>query len=130
MKQRKSPVALITVAVFAGIGLMIAAKPFSEERLTNEEKMKLAQERAMNEQRAKMASNPIPTPDSKSEGSELEQAMKSSVEAGGEKGKDGGPRGRQEGSLPEQPVVIKPEDQVYKPVPNSSATSSQWYDKK
>ena len=130
MKQRKSPVALITVAVFAGIGLMIAAKPFSEERLSNEDKMKLAQERAMSAQRAQMANAPAPTPDAKAAGGELDAAMTDSVKSAAPQGKTGGPRGRMEGSLPEQPVVIKPEDQVYKPVPNGSATSSQWYDKK
>ncbi len=129
MKQRKSPVALITVAVFAGIGLFIAAKPFSEERLSNEDKMKLAQERAMNEQRAKMANSPTPAPDTKAAGGELAQAMQGSVQALKIKGKPGGPMGGREGGLPEKPVIIKPEDEVYKPVPNSSSTSSQWYDK-
>ena len=127
MKQRKSPVALITVAVFAGIGLMIAAKPFREENLPMEEKMKLAQERAMAEQRSKMASAPAPKPDMKQEGGELKEAMAKSVAAKGAPKRPG--MSDEEGELPASPVVIKQEDKVYVPTVNSSSTSSQWYDK-
>jgi hypothetical protein len=128
MKQRKSPVALITVAVFAGIGLMIAAKPFREENLPMEEKMKLAQERAMAEQRSKMASAPAPKANMKQEEGELKAAMAKSV------AQKGGPKrpgmAGEEGDLPESPVIIKQEDKVYVPTPNTSSTSSQWYDNK
>lgn len=126
MKQRKSPVALIVVAVFAGVGLMIAAKPFREENLSMEEKMKLAQERAQAEQAAKMANAPAPKANLKEESKALADQMKSSVEKSsapkrpGEEGEEG---------LPANPVVIKQEDKVYIPQPNTAATSSQWYDK-
>ncbi|MDH4389220.1 MAG: hypothetical protein QE269_10910 [Fimbriimonas sp.] len=127
MKQRKSPVALIVVAVFAGVGLMIAAKPFREENLSMEEKMKLAQERAQAEQASKMANAPAPKPDMKKEGSELKDAIAKSV------ARPTGPKGPgaddEEGGLPSSPVVIKAEDKVYIPTPNASATTSQWYDK-
>ncbi|OWU65599.1 MAG: hypothetical protein CBB60_003860 [Armatimonadetes bacterium Cent15-Ar3] len=129
MKQRKSPVALITVAVFAAIGLMIAAKPFGEERLSTEEKMQLAQERQAAEQRAKMANAPAPKADGKKEQSDLTAQMAASVQSDSAKAKRQGPRAVDENALPENPVVIKPEDKVYIPKPNSASTSSQWYDK-
>lgn len=131
MKQRKSPVALITIAVFAGIGLMIAAKPFSEERLTNEEKAQKAQERAMEQQRAQMASNPTPKMDGSKEANELSQAMKNSVAKGGDDSKkESELKNAEDDSMPASPVVIKPEDKVYIPKPNSASTTSQWYDNK
>ena len=124
MKQRKSPVALIIVAVFAGVGLMIAAKPFREENLSMEEKMKLAQERAQAEQASKMANAPAPKADAKAESKELSEQIKGSVAASKRPQRPGS----DPSALPEAPVVIKPEDQVYIPQPNASATSSQWYD--
>ncbi len=123
MKQRKSPVALIIVAVFAGVGLMIAAKPFREENLSMEEKMKLAQERAQAEQASKMANAPAPKTDVKRESGDLSNAMIKSVAQRKDPSKPG-----EEGELPASPVIIKPEDKVYIPTPNSAATSSQWYD--
>jgi hypothetical protein len=129
MKQRKSPVALIVVAVFAGIGLMIASKPFREENLSMEEKMKLAQERAQAEQVSKMADAPAPKADMNKEKSELKDAMAKSVAPSSTASAKGAtPRGEEEG-MPAAPVVIKAEDKVYIPTPNAASTSSQWYDK-
>ncbi|MEI7576451.1 MAG: hypothetical protein WCK51_06125 [Armatimonadota bacterium] len=125
MKQRKSPVALIIVAVFAGVGLMIAAKPFREENLSMEEKMKLAQERAQAEAASKMANAPAPKADLKAESAALSTEIQKSVNVAK---RPGAPA--EEGGLPEAPVIIKPEDKVYIPKPNSASTSSQWYDTK
>jgi hypothetical protein len=106
---------------------MIAAKPFREENLSMEEKMKLAQERAQAEQASKMANAPAPKPDMKKEGSELKDAIAKSA------GRPGGPKvpstDGEDGGLPASPVVIKAEDKVYIPTPNAAATTSQWYDK-
>lgn len=124
MKQRKSPVALVIVAVFAGVGLMIAAKPFREENLSMEEKMKLAQERAQAEQASKMANAPAPKTDVKKESSELVSEITKSVASQ----KRPSRLGEDDGELPSSPVIIKQEDKVYIPQPNTAATSSQWYD--
>lgn len=133
MKRRKSPVALITVGIFAAIGLFIAAKPFGDERLSMEEKMAKAAEAAKAEQIAQMAKSPTkPTaPDVSKENADLANQMKAS--AGAPRGPKPGMGAREmteHGELPPDPVIIKKEDTVYIPKPNSSSTSSQWYDQK
>jgi hypothetical protein len=123
MKKRKSPVALLTVLVLAIVGLVIAAKPFSNYTLSAEEQQKLFQA----EQEAAMkARTPAPADMSKVDVSNEQEVMKAQLKAApkasikrvGEMETDG------------SPSVIMPEQVEYKPKPNDAATSSQWYDKK
>lgn len=126
MKQRKSPVALVTVAVLAGVGLVIAAKPFGRARLSMEEQMQLAQKEAQEAAQARAAAESKTSKPATDVGAEAKAAIasaKSGVAAKSARRPD-------EEERPAEPTILLPEDKVYKPVVNEAATSSQWYDGK
>lgn len=125
MKQRKSPVALVTVAVLAGVGLVIAAKPFGRARLSMEEQMQIAQKEAQDAAMAKAAAESKTSKPAADVGAEAKAAI-ASAKSGVAK-RPGRP-GKEEG--PTDPTILLPEDKVYKPVVNEASTSSQWYDNK
>ena len=123
MKQRKFPIVLVTVAVIlvGGVGVLNARATKTATSTT--------QEQLEEEFRSQVAARPEPPKSTAAPSKEdIAKQVKQAAETGGAtpgrpSGGPGGP-GRED---PNAPKILIPERAPYKPVPNESATSSQWF---
>lgn len=132
MKRKKPPIMLISVLVVSVLGLAIAAKPFGNYSKSMQEQQALLEQEAKEREMAKARQEP--PKDQKIDTSAAVKDMK-------EKMKEVGtpqlaqPQGRVAGDDSGKsfktavPTVVMPDEKVQRPKPNTSAPSTQWYDK-
>ncbi len=130
MKKRKFPVLLVTaIVVLVGSAAVYNIYNTRTANMTPEQAGQEAQRQAMETQRQNApksdAPRAIPGKD------ELRGAVQAGINKGrsatenGPGGRPAGPGGPSSG-----PSILAPETKPYKPTPNDSATSSQWFNKK
>ena len=130
MKKRQFPVLLVTaIVLLVGGAAVYNIYNTRTANMTPEQAQMEAQRQAMEAQRDAMAKNPPPSnpkaPDPKQLRAAVQQGIKGS--AAGPEGAPPGPMGR---PGMDGPSILAPENKPYKPMPNESATSSQWFNKK
>jgi cytoskeletal protein RodZ len=136
MKKKKPPVALLSVLVVAVLGLVISSQAFRFWNQTAEEQQKQLQQEAMDRNKAKPLTPDAEKLDSKTQVAGLTDRLKEK-EGKKDKMKDGtGAPGSPKqaamsasAEMAQVPSIVMPSTAVVKPVPNTAATSSQWYDK-
>lgn len=122
MKQRKFPIIPVTcVVVLIGAFAVINARVSKIASMSPQEQMN-------EEMKSQMASRPQPTSTAPVPSKEqVAGAMKPSA-AGAPEGAPG--RGGPGGPGSDAPAILIPERKAYKPTPNESATSSQWFNRR
>lgn len=129
MKRKKPPIALFSVMIVAILGLVIAGKGFAFYNLSPKEQMEQLQKEAEDKARASASQTQKDAKiDSSTEVQRMKEKMKESSRTA-MPAKAGQPS-TNHAMRASVPTVIMPDETITIPKPNTSAPSSQWYDKK
>lgn len=131
MKKRQFPVLLVTaIVLLVGGAAAYNAYNTHNANMTPEQAQMEAQRQDMEARQEAMAKAPR-TPEKAPDPKELRAAVQAGMKKGRESDPAAGPGRNPMGpGAGGGPSILAPENKPYKPVPNESATSSQWFDKK
>jgi flagellar biosynthesis/type III secretory pathway M-ring protein FliF/YscJ len=132
MKRKKPPIMLVSVLVVSVLVLAITAKPFGNYSKSMQEQQALLEQEAKEREMAQARQDK--PKDQKIDTSAAIKDMKDNLKtvgtpqlaspAGRVAGDDGGKNYKTA-----VPTVVMPDQEVQKPKPNTTAPSTQWYDK-
>lgn len=131
MKRKKPPIALFSVMIVAILGLVIAGKGFAFYNLSPQEQSAQLQKEAEDKARASASQMQKEAKiDSSTEVEKMHAKLKESTGSRQPMMAKTDQLATNHSNRSSVPTVIMPDETISMPKPNTSAPTSQWYDKK